>query len=205
MFLFDALRRYLNKSGRSTLGIQILPLFMLISAFEGVSPELSYPRHEQVTVTRVVQSNIADIKQNLIQPIHLQKPQPWFLKLFPMPHTIKAETLTAGDVHEVHFKYYRWFFTNLHEGRMLLEITEVDVDRIKTTILEDTSYISNYLQLKGTEIKLDKIDNQHTRITLTIAFKRTLDPYWYIAPVERYGISKIANLLVSQVIAHETN
>lgn len=206
MFLTDTLiDRFRKKKGRGTLSIHLLPLLLVLSAFEGVTPELSYDRNEQVTVTRVVKSSIAEIKQNLVQPIDLQKPRPWFLALFPMPYDIKAGSLSPGDVHEIHFKYYRWFFTNLHEGRMLLEISEVEEDRIKTTFLDDTSYIASYLHLKGTEIQLDKIDNKHTRISLTISFKRTLDPYWYIAPIERYGIRKVANILISEIIAHETS
>lgn len=203
MFLFDSIREKAKKRGRSTLNIQVLPLLIIASAFEGLSPELSFNRNEQVVVTRVVQSSISDIKQNLIQPMDLQKSRPWFLTLFPMPYKIEAGSLTPGDVHKIHIRYYRWFVTNVHEGRILLEISAVEENRIKTTFLEDSSYLSNYLHLQGTEIQLDKIDAQHTRITLTIDFERTLDPYWYFAPIERYGVSTAANFLISEVIARE--
>lgn len=204
IFLLDANNRRNKKRDRGALSIHVLPLLIVVSAFEGVSPEVSFDRNEQVSVTRVVQSNITSIKQNLVQPMDLQKKRPWFLTLFPMPHEIKAGSLTAGDVHEIHFKYYRWFFTNLHEGRMLLEISEVGDSHIKTTFREDSSYIANYLHLKGTEIQLDKIDDQHTRVTLTISFKRILDPYWYFSPIERYGIAKTADFIISEVMARET-
>lgn len=202
-FLLDSMRERAKKQGNSTLSAHVLPLLIVISAFEGVSPELSFNRIEQVSVSRVVHNTIPGIKHNLTQPMDLNKTRHWILSLFPMPHSIKAGSLSTGDVHEIHFKYYRWFFTNLHQGRMLLEISKVEENRIKTTFIEDSSYIANYIKLKGTEIRLEKVDKQHTRIILTIDFERKLDPYWYFSPIERYGISKIADFLISEVIARD--
>ena len=203
MFIIDTIRQRKKDRNRSQHGMHILPFLILLSAFEGVSTNLSFNRNESVTVSRVVQSNITEIKQNLIQPMDLQKSRPWFLQLFVMPDYIKAGSLAAGDVHEIHFKYYRWFFTNLNTGRMLLEISEVGADRIKTTFLEDSSYIGHYVKLKGTEIQLDQLDDHNTRVTLTIHFQRKLDPYWYFAPMERYAIRKTAEFLITEVIARD--
>ena len=203
MFLIEASNEHLKKRDRSTFGIHILPFLIVISSFEGISADLSHDRNEVVTVSRVVQMSVADIKHNLIKPIDLNKQRPWFLELFPMPYAIKAESLQPGDVHEINFRYYRWFVSNVHEGKMLLEISEVDETRVKTTFLDDTSYIGHYMQLTGTEILLDKIDDNKTKITLTINFKRTLDPYWYFAPLERYGVSKAADFLIAEIIARD--
>lgn len=205
MFISALLRERAKQNGKGSFSVHILPVMLAFSAFEGVTPEVSFQRDELVSVTRIVNSSIPQIKQNLLKPIELQKNRQWFLYLFPMPVDIKAETLTPGSVHEIYFEYYRWFFTNLHTGRMLLEISEVGEKYIRTTFLEDTSYIANYLKLQGTEIHLEAIDNNHTRITLNIKFKRTLDPYWYFSPIERYGISKTADFLISEVIAREYN
>jgi len=204
MFAINVIRDRSKKQGPGTLGMHVLPLLIVVSAVEGTSPVVSFDRDEQVSVSRVVDKSIAEIKNNLTQPMSLQKNRQWFLSLFPMPYHIKAETLSPGDVHEIHFKYYRWFINNLHTGRMLLEISEVGDNHIKTTFLDDTSYIANYLQLKGTEIQLEKIHEHSTRITLSINFKRKLDPYWYFSPIERYGISKTADYLITEVIARET-
>ncbi len=205
LFLVDLGQERARKRGKSTLSMHLLPLLIVISAFEGVTPQMSFNRQEHVSVSRVVEASIAEIKHNLIQPMELQKARPWFLHIFPMPYHIKAGTLSPGDVHEIHFQYYRWFVTNMHEGRMLLKIAEVEENRIKTTFLEDTSYISNYLRLQGTEITLDKIDEQHTRVTLRIDFERLLDPHWYFSPVERFGVSKTAEFLIAEVIARDAN
>lgn len=205
MFLYEAFDQHQKKQGGKTLSLHILPFLILASSLEGASPALSFNRYEQVTVSRNVALSIDKIKQNLVKPIHLQKQRPWFLRLFPMPYQVKAGSITPGAVHEIKYQYYRWFFTNLHEGRMLLEMTDVSENRIKTTFLEDTSYIANYLQLKGTEIKLDKINNNHTQVTLTINFHRTLDPYWYFAPIERYGVAKTADFMITEIMERDTS
>jgi len=205
IFILDYFSQRAKAKGRSTLSIHVFPLLIALSAVEGVVPQLSLERDERVSVSRVVQISVADIKHNLLQPMDLQKSRPWFLHLFPMPYEITAGSLNAGDVHEIYFRYYRWFVTNVHEGHMLLEISAVEANRITTTIEEDTSYISNYLRLKGTEILLEEIDANCTRVTLHIDYERTLDPYWYFSPVSRYGIGKTAEFLITEVIAHESN
>jgi len=203
VFVIDYLSRRAASKRSRKINITVLPLLIIFSSFEGVSPDYSFERDEQVSVTRVVHLSVADIKKNLHQPIELQKSRPWFLHLFPMPYSVKAGSLTPGDVHEIYFRYHRWFFTNTHEGTMLLQISSVEENRIKTKFLQDTSYFSNYLSLKGTEILLDKIDKNNTRVTLKVDFERTLDPYWYFAPIERYGVTKTAEYLITEVIARE--
>ncbi len=203
MFIVNLRRERAKIQNKNNLAVHILPIIIILSAFEGVSPQLSFDRYEHVSASKVVNASIADIKNNLTLPMNLQTSRPWFLNLFPMPYDIKAGTLSPGDVHEIHFKYYRWFFTNLHKGRMLLEISEVENNRIKTTFLDDTSYIANYVKLNGTEINMSPIDDGHTKITLTISFERKLDPYWYFAPVERYAIKKTAEFLITEVIARD--
>lgn len=203
MFISEWLHKHIKQKRGASFGIQLLPLLMLFSAFEGVTPQWSFERNEQVSVIRIVPMSVARIKHNLKQPMDLQTSRPWFLHLFPMPYAIEAGTLKSGDVHKIHFRYYRWFVTNLHEGNMLLQLTEVNYNYIKTTFIQDTSYFSNYLNLKGTEIFLEEINRNRTRVTLRIEYERTLDPYWYFGPVSRYGVTKSAEFLMKEVIAHE--
>lgn len=202
MFTFEWMKHRSKRKSRSTLSVHVLPVLILFSSFEGVSPEISFDRNESVSVTRIVHASVSEIKHNLRQPMALQKKRPWFLHLFPMPYMIDAGTLSAGDVHEIHFRYYRWFVTNVHEGKMLLEISQVEDERIKTTFLKDTSYISNYLRLKSTEILFNELGPDQTRVTLRIDYERTLDPYWYFSPVSRYGVSKTADFLITEVLTH---
>jgi hypothetical protein len=173
---------------------------ILLSAFEGVIPELSFEREYEVVSEKIIYANIDDIKHQLMQPIELNKSRHWLLTLFPMPYDINAETLVAGDVHTINFRYHRWFVTNTHEGSMKLEISEVRDNYIRTRFVEDTSYISNYLKLHGTEINLEPIDNKTTKVTLSIKYHRFLDPVWYFGPLQEYAIGKSAKFLLDEVI-----
>jgi len=119
--------------------------------------------------------------------------------LFPMPTRIDAETLVAGDKHTIDFIYHRWFVTNTHKGNMTLEISEVQPEYIRTTFLEDTSYIGNYLRLKGTEIKFTPALEGGTKVSLTIHYHRFLDPAWYFGPLQEYAIGQTASLLLNEL------
>lgn len=200
MFLLEAFKRQGYKKNQGKSYAQILPVLILLSAFEGVVPELSFDREYEVTSTKIVSANITDIKQQLKQPIKLDKSRHWLLTLFPMPYNIDAETLVAGDVHTINFRYYRWFITNTHQGSMKLEISEVKDKYIRTRFIEDTSYISNYLKLYGTEILLEPIDNHNTKVTLKINYQRLLDPVWYFGPLQEYAVGKSAQFLLDEVI-----
>ncbi len=200
MFLLEAFRRYCNGKNHSKHYVHILPALILVSATEGIVPELSFEREYEVTREKVISANIEDIKQQLIQPIELNKSRHWLLTLFPMPYDIAAQSLKAGDIHTINFRYHRWFVTNTHEGHMKLEISEVDDYAIRTRFIEDTSYISNYLKLHGTEIKLIPMENNQTKVSLKIKYHRFLDPVWYFGPLQEYAVGESANFLLDEVI-----
>jgi len=195
--------RYKNRKG-SQLFSHALPLMLLFSAFEGTHPNLSIDRQNHVEVTQIINASISEIKQQLIQPIHLQKDRPWFLQLFPMPYQVDGMSLNEGDVHKIHFRYHRWFVTNTHEGSMQLKIEEVGERVIKTQFVGDTSYIANYLKLDKTELKFAPIDNEHTQVTFSITYQRLLDPAWYFDPLQKYGVTKTAEFIIKEVMTpHE--
>jgi len=182
----------------------VLPLMLLISAFEGTHPSLSIDRQNHVEVTQVVNASITEIKQQMIQPIDLQKDRPWFLELFPMPYQVDGMSLNEGDVHKIHFRYHRWFVTNTHEGSMQMKIEKVGEQAIKTKFIGDTSYIANYLKLDKTELKFTPIDSEHTQVTFSITYERLLDPAWYFDPLQKYGVTKTAEFIMKEVMTpHE--
>jgi len=202
VFLYDYLTRRARRR-TSTLSVQILPLLIFVSATEGVIPDMNFSRNEQVSISRDIPLSLSEIRHNLIQDIDLHKSRPWLLHLFPMPYAINAGSLNPGDVHEVTFRYYRWFFTNVHQGHLLIELSEVRTDYIRTTFIEDSSYLSHYLRLQGSEILMQPLGDK-TRVTLRISYRRSLDPYWYFSPVTRYGVTQMAELLMKEVIARES-
>lgn len=200
VFLIELLYRAAKGKRGGTLPIHLLPAILLFSAIEGVTPQLSFDRYNEVSSTKTINVSIEQIKENLQKPIALGSNMPGFLSLFPMPYDVVAETLTEGDVHRSYFRYHRWFVTNTHEGYMDIKLAEVGESHLRTEIVEDTSYVSNYLTLHGTLIELESVSDSVTRVTLTISYDRKLDPYWYFGPLERFGVEQTAGYLIDKVI-----
>ena len=190
--------KHANKKNK--LHIHILPILLLVSSLEGTHPDLSFDRYNEVASTRVIHADIEHIKRSLIQPVELQDKRSWFLSMFPMPYKIEAKALEAGDIHKIHYRYHRWIITNTHEGYVLLKIAEVKDNYIRTEVIEDTSYLSHYMKSYGTEIRLNPIDDQNTEVTLTIKYKRLLDPAWYFGPLQEYGVKQTANYLIAKMM-----
>ncbi|UTW45266.1 hypothetical protein KFE80_13040 [bacterium SCSIO 12696] len=180
-----------------------LPIVMVALSLEGVAPELSIDRHNQVVISQDVNLDISTIRENLIKPIELSEDRSALLKLFPMPYQISGETLKQGDVHKIDFRYHRWFVTNTHEGSMWLKLSEVEDQRIRTEFLKDTSYISTYMRLQSTEINFEPLAGGQTRVSLSIEYERRLDPAWYFGPLQRYAVEQMAHHLIKEVMVRE--
>ncbi|MDC0603639.1 hypothetical protein OAP14_11595 [Aliiglaciecola sp.] len=204
MYLFQVAIQKLESNNKGTHYVQVLPVLLFLSAFEGVVPSMTFEREYSVTRELLVDASIQNIQQQLAQPMELQVERNWLLSLFPMPTNIDAGTLSSGDVHQIDFVYHRWFVTNTHKGHMKLELTDVQPNYIRTTFLEDTSYIGNYLNLKGTEIGFETLDNGKTKIVLTIHYHRFLDPAWYFGPIQEYAIGHTAELLLAELFVPKT-
>lgn len=193
-----------RSSGDKSLKLHIVPLLLVaMVSLEGTSEPLSFARENQVSVQYLVDHDVAGIKDNLARDIDLQKPRHWFLDLFPMPVRIDAGSLAAGDIHTVHTRYRRWFFTNTHEGRMLLKIADVQPLEVTTEFLSDDSYFSSYLSMIGTRIVFQPVGAAQTRVTLQIDYQRELDPAWYFQPLQRFGVRKMAAFLVEEIMIRD--
>ena len=187
---------YEHNKSKSRLHLHVLPLLLFVAALEGISPELSFNRYNEVSTTKVVNASVAQIKHNLIQPVELNQERHWFLSLFPMPYQMDAKALEEGDVHTIHYRYHRWFVTNTHEGYTKLKVAEVSDRRIRLEVLDDTSYLATYLNALGTEVSLNPIDDDSTEVTLTIKYERLLDPAWYFDPMQRYATALVGEYLI---------
>lgn len=191
-----------NKQKRGTkIYSNVIPVLVIVTAFEGVFPETSFNRHYSVSRDVVVKASVEDIKLKLGRPIEMESSDHWFLSLFPMPYHVEAGSLIAGDIHKADLQYHRWFLTNTHEGRIELQITKVEEHLIETRFLSDSSYLSNYMTFNGTRIELTPLDGDETQIRLTVNYQRLLDPIWYFGPLQEYAVGLGAELVLEQVIS----
>ena len=189
-----------QKKKNNKIYSNILPLLIVVSSLEGIRPEVSYKRHNEVSTTQIINSGIDEIKQKLSSPIAIDNNENWLLSVFPMPYKIEAGSLNEGDIHEIYFRYNRWFITNTHHGSMSLKLIKVEDQYIETEFVSNTSYISNYLNLKGTQINFRPISDSKTEIRLTVKYDRLLDPAWYFDPLQEYAIKKTSEMLIAEVM-----
>ena len=180
-----------------------LPVIVLLVSLEGTTASLSLPRDTSVVVNRSTSLSVEQIKENLAKPFDLNKDRNWLISVFPMPYHIDAGSLKEGDVHTVYTRYHRWFVTNTHEGKAELLIEHVGENKIKTRVLSDSTYFSTYLSGSGTEIELIPNAAGGTDISLRLNYRRNLDPAWYFHPLQKYGVTKMGELLIKEIMVRE--
>lgn len=180
-----------------------LPVLLLATSLEGTTESLTVPRDSYVVVTKISNLSATQLMDNIARPFDLQKDRHWMLSVFPMPYEIEAGSLNPGDVHLVRTRYHRWFFTNTHEGELHLQIVDVQADRIRTKFVHDSTFFASYLTPLGTEITLTEIGPAQTEISLRIDYQRKLDPAWYFHPLQQYGVARMAEFLIDEVMIRE--
>lgn len=188
-----------HKRGRTS--VHLVPALVLALSLEGVLPAHDEAREERVTATAVVDATPQQLLANLAQPIVFDRPRHWFLSVFPMPDRIEAGSLAPGDVHRIHFTYARWVFTNDLAGTMELRIEEVGPDRVRTRVIANDAYLSHYLDIEGTEIRLRALSPSETEVSLTVSYRRILDPAWYFGGMQRFAVEESARYLIETVVA----
>lgn len=186
---------------RNRVKASILPVIVAILSLEGVSAATTLDRENWVTYATIVDLSIDDLKANMAKPITFDQPRQWFISLFPSPVSVEAGSLNAGDIHNIRFVYKRWFFTNIQTGDMRLRIESVDDDTVETTIVENNSYLASYMTIEGTRVQFEELRPGRTKISLTLFYRRKLDPVWYFGPLQRFAMSESARYLVETVIA----
>jgi len=202
-FLWGATRPSKNKDGR--MKVYILPALVLVLASEGLHPFTTPSRDQSATYVTLTNQSVAKLKENMAAPIVFPDERNWFLRLFPIPNQVNAGTLVAGDVHNLHFTYRKWVFGNDHHGNMDIRIVAVEPLHIQTEILHDSSYFSHYVKVYGTDVYFTPMANGQTQISLTVKYKRLLDPSWYFGPMQDYATKQSAKYLVENIIVRESN
>ena len=182
-----------------------VPLIIAVMAIEGTAPSTSFERQNSVTRDFIIDADVTTIQTNMSAPVDLPKTRHWFLSIFPLPIETRAGSLKVGDVHEMDFVYKRWFFTNIKKGQMALRIDSVSEDQITTSIIKNTSYLSTYLKINGSEINFTPLADGQTHVSLTMNYERLLDPAWYFGPLQHYAVSDMCDYFVDVNFAREAD
>lgn len=202
-YLFSWLAQRSRDKGDGQMRAYVLPALVMMLASEGMLPSTTVQRDMTATYVMVSGQSVEQLKANMAAPISFPAERNWFLRLFPIPDEVSAGTLVAGDVHNLHFTYKKWIFGNFHTGEMDIRINTVEPLHIQTEILRNTSYFSHYVQIYGTDVVFTPLPNGQTQVSLTVKYKRLLDPAWYFAPMQDYATKQSAKYLVENIIVRE--
>lgn len=190
--------------GGGRLGVVTIPVLVALLATEGLVPATTVPRDRTATYSAVVPGDAAALQRNMAAPIVFPGVRPWFVRLFPLPDRVEAGSLGVGDTHRLHFTYKKWFLTNYQTGEMVVRIAQVAPRHIRTQVLGNTSYLSHYMRIDGTDVRFDPVEGAsgaaQTRVTLTVRYRRLLDPAWYFGPMEQLAAEQSARYLVDSII-----
>ena len=173
--------------------IVILPALVLMS-LEGISGILSFPRDEAITVSRDVTLTPADARAQLARgPEFVLSELPSFLKLgFPAPQRIAGDGLEVGDQWLIHFAGGEG-----KPGDLSAEVVESGPSVIRVICTSDTSHIAHWLAWEEAVWTIEP-QGAGSRVTLTMRYRRLLDPAWYFKPIERFGVKKAGEYFLSQ-------
>jgi hypothetical protein len=179
-----------NKKRNTTL--TCLVLFLIPMSFEGTSPQLSWNREETVSVAEIVSANANAVEQALSQSPRTDLPLPYYLRLgFPRPTQAQGSGLEVGSTRRIHFAGGEG-----QPGDLVMKVEESRSGYVRFATVADHSKIAHWLDWKTTEVTWQALDAQHTRVMWTLSFRRRLDPAWYFALWERYGVRLAAEYLI---------
>ena len=168
-------------------GIILLAPFYL----EGVLPHYEMSRDESVTVSRIVPASADAVRASLAAPMRFDAPLPAFLRLgFPVPGRTDGAGLAVGDRRSVELRH-----GGHHPGTLTLAVTSTAPTAVGFTAVSDDSYLTHWLSWRSADVQWLEIAPGRTRVTWTLRYRRRLDPAFYFAPLERYGVSLAAGYL----------
>ena len=173
--------------------IVILPALVLMS-LEGISGILSFPRDEAITVSRDVTLTPADARAQLARgPEFVLSELPAFLKLgYPAPHEIEGSGLELGDTWRIHFAGGEG-----KPGDLTAKVVESGPNHIRVARVKDTGHIAHWLDWQEAEWTIEPAGSG-SRVTLTMRYRRLLDPAWYFKPIERHGVKMAGEYFLQQ-------
>jgi hypothetical protein len=173
--------------------VVVLPV-LLVMSLEGITGALSFPRDEEITVSREVSLTPAAAREQLARgPQFVLSELPGFLKLgFPAPHRIDGHGLETGDKWLIHFAGGEG-----KPGDLTAEVIDSGPTQIRVVRVSDSSHIAHWLDWKEAEWTIDP-SATGSRVTLTMRYRRLLDPAWYFKPIERYGVKKAGEYFLAQ-------
>src|SRR5688572_10560217 len=177
-------------SWRGAASLVIVPL-----GLEGVMPGFEFNRDGHVVVSRIVNASPGAVRSALSETPRFDRTLPPFLRLgFPTPAHASGSGLELGARRSVMMLHGEH-----HNGALVFEVSAADSASVRFTAVSDSSYVTHWLAWQDATVRWEAVDEGRTRVTWELRYRRRLDPAWYFAPLERYGVSVAAGYLIESL------
>ena len=162
----------------------LLPIpLLLLSAIEGTSDDLRLHPEQTVTATRVVAVTPDEMLQRLARG-----PRPTEVRSLPLralgvptPHHVTGSGVSPGD---------RWVFhygdtSHGSGGETVTRVIAAAADRVEFEVVSDTAITSRWMVWQGGSVSWRAAGDRSTEVSLTLTYRRRLDPSWYFGPLQQ--------------------
>lgn len=183
-----------HEKRRRGIPLMALPLIVLMGV-EGTTPQLSFPREEQVSVEKTVTATPAEVRAALAATPRFRTTLPLYLRLkFPLP----SET-SGGGLQEGALRVVRFAGGEGKPGNLVMRVGEADDQHVVFDAVSDTSHVAHWLKWEEARVDLSEVGPGQTRVRWTLRYRRDLDPAWYFGPWERYAARLAAGYLIDNL------
>ena len=178
-------------SGTSVTCLVLLGAFAGMS-LEGTSARLSFPKEEQVVVTKALTANPAAVEATLAATPVFDRALPPYLRLkFPRPVEAHGSGLSLGDRRTIHFAGGEG-----KPGDLEMQVAERSAGHVRFHATSDHSKVAHWMTWEDSDVSWREIAPGQTEVEWRIRFRRELSPAWYFGPWERYAVRLAAGYLI---------
>ena len=87
-----------------------------------------------------------------------------------------------------------------HRSHMRLTVDESTDDSLTWSVDHDTTMLARWVDLDRAVVTWQPVDDNHTRVTWRLEYRRLLYPTLYFAPLQRFGMREAAGYLLDSVV-----
>lgn len=186
---------------RSRTAYSSLILLMIVPmSLEGMTESVSFDRNETVTATRIVRASAQNVQRAVLEPPRFDRAMPIPLRAgFPRPTSVRIDEGSERWIIRLRGGEMRLDGMEPRAGDLVLELEESRPGFVRWRAISDDSHMTHFLSWQSATVEWTSIDEQTTRVTWTLQYRRGLDPSWYFGPWERHVATMAAGYLIDTV------
>ncbi|HJU44742.1 MAG TPA: SRPBCC family protein [Vicinamibacterales bacterium] len=166
--------------------------------FEGVFPATTINRNTEVTESAIVNASAAAVAVAVVSTPRFNRMLPGALTLgLPRPLSVAGD----GEILRIEMRggETRVNGREPRTGTLVLAREHQTNRSVTWRAVSDDSHMRHFLSWQASVVEWEAIDEDRTRVTWTIRYRRDLDPAWYFGPMERFAVRLAARYLIESV------